>query len=41
MKGSADLINEIIDGLDRLIRNIRKLYTNIKTALRRKKNITL
>ena len=41
MKRSANLINEIIDGLDRLIQNIRKLYTNIKTALRRKKNITL
>ena len=41
MKRSADLINEIIDGLDRLIQNIRKLYTNIKTSLRRKKNITL
>ena len=37
MKRSADLINEIIDGLDRLIQNIRKLYTNIKTALRRKR----
>ena len=37
MKRSADLINEIIDGIDRLVQNIRKLYMNIKMALRRKR----
>ena len=37
MKRSADLINEIIDGIERLIQNIRKLYTNIRSALKRKR----
>ena len=41
MKRSAHLINEIIDGIERLIQNIRKLYTNIRSALRRKRNVTL
>ena len=41
MKRTGDLINEIIDGIERLIQNIRKLYTNIRSALRRKKNLTL
>ena len=41
MKRTGDLINEIIDGIDRLIQNIRKLYTNIRSALRRKRNVTL
>ena len=41
MKRSADLINEIIDGIERLIQNIRKLYTNIRSALGRKRNVTL
>ena len=37
MKRTGDLINEIIDGIDRLFQNIRKLYTNIRSALRRKR----
>ena len=41
MKRSADLINEIIDGIDRLVQNIGKLYTNIKMAFKTKKNVTL
>ena len=41
MKRSADLINEILDGIERLIQNIRKLYINIRSALRRKRNVTL
>ena len=41
MKRMGDLINEIIDGIDRLVQNIRKLYTNIKMAFKTKKNITL
>ena len=41
MKRTGDLINEIIDGIDRLVQNIRKLYTNIKMAFKTKKNITL
>ena len=41
MKRSADLINDIINGIDRLIQNIRKLYSNIKTSLKTRKNITI
>ena len=41
MKRTGDLINEIIHGIERLIQNIRKLYTNIRSASRRKRNITL
>ena len=38
---TADLINEIINGIERLVQNIRKLYSNIKTSLKTKKNITI
>ena len=41
MKRTGDLINEIIDGIERLIQNIRKLYINIRSALGRKRNVTL
>ena len=38
---SADLINEIINGIERLIRNIQKLYSNIKTSFKTKRNVTI
>ena len=38
---TAQLINDIINGIERLVRNIQKLYTNIKTSLKTKKNITV
>ena len=38
---TAKLISDIIDGLERLIINIRKLYTNIKMAFKTKKNIII
>ena len=41
MKRTGDLINEIINGFERLIQNIRKLYRNIKSALKHKRNVTL
>ena len=34
MKRTGDLINEIINGLEKLIKNIRKLYMNIKMAFK-------
>ena len=34
---SADLINEIINGIERLVQNIRKLWRSLKM----KKNVTL
>ena len=34
---TADLINEIINGIERLVQNIRKLYSKFKT----KKNVTI
>ena len=38
---NAKLISDILDRLERLIQNIRKLYTNIKMAFKTKKNITI
>ena len=37
MKRSADLINDISIGIERLIQNIRKLYSAIKRSLKSKK----
>ena len=34
---TADLLSEIINSVDRLIQNIRKLYSNIKMSLKMKK----
>ena len=34
---TADLINEIINSVERLVRNIRKLYSSIKQSLKMKK----
>ena len=41
MKRSADLINDILIGIDNLIQNIRKLYINIKRSLKTKRNVTI
>ena len=38
---TADLLNEIINSVDRLVQNIRKLYSNIKMSLKMKKNVTI
>ena len=38
---TADLINDIINGIERLVQNIRKLYYNIKRSLKSKKNVTI
>ena len=37
MKRLGDLINDIIDGLERLVINIRKLYIIIKTKFKNKR----
>ena len=37
MKTTADLLNEIINGIERLVQNIRKLYSNIKMSFKMKK----
>ena len=34
---TATFINEIIDSIERLVQNIRTLYSNIKESLKRKK----
>ena len=34
---TADLLNEIINSVERLVQNIRKLYSNIKMSLKMKK----
>ena len=36
---TADLINEIINGIERLIQNIRILYSNIKMSFKIKKKM--
>ena len=41
MKRSVDLINDILIGIDRLIQNIRKLYTNIRMTFKTKRNVTI
>ena len=38
---TAELICHIIDGFEKLVINIRKLYINIKSKLNTKKNITI
>ena len=37
MKKTAELISHIIDSLERLVINIRKLYINIKSKLNTKR----
>ena len=38
---TARLINEIITSLERLIKNIRTLYSNIKESFKKEKNVTI
>ena len=38
---TAILINEILESIDRLIKNIRTLYSSIKKSFKKKKNITI
>ena len=38
---TTELICHIIDGLERLVINIRKLFINIKSKLKNKRNVTL
>ena len=38
---TAILINEIIDSIERLVQNIRKLYSSIKGSFKKKKNVTI
>ena len=38
---TAILINEILEGIERLIKNIRTLYSNIKESFKKKKNVTV
>ena len=40
MKDSTIIINEILESVERLIKNIRTLFTNIK-KLFKEKNITI
>ena len=34
---TAILINEILEGIERLVQNIKKLYLNIKESFKKKK----
>ena len=38
---TAILINEILEGIERLVQNIRKLLTGIKKSFKKSKNITV
>ena len=38
---TAKLINEILVSIEKLIKNIRTLYSNIKESLKKKKNVTI
>ena len=37
MKDSTIIINEILDSVEKLIKNIRTLFTNIKKLFKKKK----
>ena len=41
MKDSTIIINEILESVERLIKNIRTLFTNIKKLLKKDKNVTI
>ena len=41
MKDSTIIINEILESVERLIKNIKTLLTDIKKLFKRKKNITI
>ena len=38
---TAKLINEILVSIEKLIKNIRTLYSNIKESLKKEKNVTI
>ena len=38
---TAKLINEILESIERLVRNIRTLYSNTKGSFKKKKNVTV
>ena len=38
---TAKLINEILVSIEKLIKNIRTLYSNIKESLKKEKNVTM
>ena len=41
MKDSTIIINEILESVERLIKNTRTLFTNIKKLFKKEKNITI
>ena len=41
MKDSTIIINEILESVERLIKYIRTLFTNIKKLFKKEKNITI
>ena len=38
---TAILINEILESIERLVQNIKKLYHSIKLSFKKKKNVTV
>ena len=38
---TATLIIEIIENIENIVRNIRKLYISIKLSFKKKKNVTV
>ena len=38
---TAKLINEILVSIEKLIKNIKTLYSNIKESFKKKKNVTI
>ena len=41
MKDSTIIINEILESVERLIKNNRTLFTNIKKLFKKEKNVTI
>ena len=41
MKDSTIIINEILESVERLIKNFGTLFTNIKKLFKKEKNITI
>ena len=41
MKDSTIIINEILESVERLIKNIRTLFTTIKKLFKKEKNVTI
>ena len=38
---TSNLINEIIENIEKIVRNIRKLYISIKKSFKKEKNVTI